>query len=90
MPRLTCAERRAKWRRGEPLTITVPEAGWRFFGLSENGSYAAVKRGEIPVIKVGAVMRVPIAAMEELLRKATTEHLPKNGIAKPAGLAAAP
>jgi len=47
-----------------PKTITVPEAGRRYFGLSRCGSYAAVKHGAIPVIRVGKLMRVSVAAME--------------------------
>jgi hypothetical protein len=50
-----------------PLTISVPEAGRRYFGLSRNGSYAAAARGEIPTIKVGRLRRVPVCAMERLL-----------------------
>jgi hypothetical protein len=49
------------------LTISVPEAGRRYFGLSRNGSYAAAARGEIPTIKVGRLRRVPVRAMERLL-----------------------
>ena len=51
----------------EILTISVPEAGRRYFGLSRNGSYAAAARGEIPTIKVGRLRRVPVRAMERLL-----------------------
>jgi hypothetical protein len=36
-----------------PLTISVPEAGKRYFGLCRNASYDAAARGEIPVIKIG-------------------------------------
>jgi hypothetical protein len=43
------------------LTISVPEAGERFFGLSRNGSYAAASRGDIPTIKIGRLLRVPCA-----------------------------
>jgi hypothetical protein len=48
-------------------TISVPEAGKRYYGLSRNGSYAAARRGEIPTIKVGRLRRVPVRAMERLL-----------------------
>lgn len=51
----------------ECKTISVPEAGRRYFGLSRNGSYDAAKRGEIPTIKVGRKFRVPVAAMERKL-----------------------
>jgi excisionase family DNA binding protein len=48
-------------------TLSVPEAGKLYYGLSRNGSYDAARRGEIPVIRVGRQYRVPIAAMERLL-----------------------
>jgi hypothetical protein len=51
----------------KPLTISVPEAGKRYFNLSRNGAYAAAVRGEIPTIKVGRLLRVPIRAMEGML-----------------------
>ena len=36
-----------------PKTITVPDAGREYFGLSRNAAYAAAQRGDIPTIKVG-------------------------------------
>jgi hypothetical protein len=50
-----------------PQTMTVPEAGKRYFGLSRNASYAAAERGDIPVIKIGKLLRVPVRALEEML-----------------------
>jgi hypothetical protein len=50
-----------------PQTMSVPEAGWRYFKIGKNASYAAAERGDIPVIKVGKLLRVPIRAMERLL-----------------------
>jgi hypothetical protein len=56
-----------------PLTISVPEAGKVYYGLSRNGSYAAAVRGEIPVIRIGRLLRVPVRAMERKLDNAC-EH----------------
>jgi hypothetical protein len=50
-----------------PKTITVPAAGKEYFGLSRNASYAAAERGEIPVIQIGKLLRVPVRALEEML-----------------------
>jgi Helix-turn-helix domain len=50
-----------------PKTLTVPEAGKEYFGLSRNGSYAAAGRGDIPTIKIGRLLRVPVRALEERL-----------------------
>jgi hypothetical protein len=49
------------------LVYEVPEAGAKL-GLGRNASYAAAKRGDIPTIKIGRLLRVPIKAFEEKLR----------------------
>ena len=50
-----------------PKTMSVPEAGKLYYGLSRNGSYQAAARGDIPTIRVGHLLRVPVAAMEKLV-----------------------
>ena len=50
-----------------PLTMTVPDAGRLYFGLCRNAAYAAAKRGEIPVVRIGKLLRVPIRALEQKL-----------------------
>ena len=49
------------------LTISVPEAGRRYFGLSRNAAYAAAARREIPTIKIGRLLKVPVKALEQML-----------------------
>jgi hypothetical protein len=51
-------------------TMTVPTAGKIYFGLGRNASYEAAKRGDIPTIKIGKLLRVPVAAMERKLEQA--------------------
>jgi hypothetical protein len=51
-------------------TLSVPVAGRRYFDLGKNASYAAARRGEIPTIKIGRLMRVPVAALERMLAEA--------------------
>jgi len=51
----------------ERLTMSVPEAGKKYFDLSRDASYAAAQRGDIPTIRVGRLLRVPVRAMERLL-----------------------
>lgn len=53
-----------------PRTISVPEAGREYFDIGRNAAYAAAERGEIPTIRVGKLLRVPVAAMEERLKSA--------------------
>jgi hypothetical protein len=54
----------------EPKTLTVPEAGREYFGLGRNASYEAARRGEIPTIKIGKLLRVPVVALERKLQEA--------------------
>jgi len=51
----------------ETKTLSVPEAGKTYFGLSRNGSYDAAARGDIPTIRIGRLLRVPVVAMERKL-----------------------
>lgn len=46
-------------------TLSVPEAGAIFFGLSRNGSYAAAARGDLPTIRIGRKIVVPVATVAE-------------------------
>ena len=39
-------------------TMTVPEAGRVYFCLGRNASYEAARRGDIPTIKVGRLLRL--------------------------------
>ena len=48
------------------LTLTVNEAG-KLLGLSRNSSYAAIRRGEIPSVRIGKRILVPRAALQKLL-----------------------
>src|SRR5271154_100940 len=50
-----------------PKTMTIPEAGWIYFGLSKNGSYDAASRGEIPFIQIWRRSRVASARMEQMM-----------------------
>lgn len=47
-------------------TLTVEEAARRL-GIGRNQAYDAVHRGEIPVIKIGKRLLVPLAAFERML-----------------------
>jgi excisionase family DNA binding protein len=51
------------------LVITVPEAG-KILGLGRNAAYEAARRGDIPVIRIGKLLRVPTAAFHKMLEQA--------------------
>ncbi len=53
----------------KPPVITVPEAGKAYYGLGTSASYEAARRGEIPTIRIGRKLFVPIAAMERKLEE---------------------
>lgn len=42
-------------------TVSVPDAGRLFFNLARNASYDAAKRGDIPTVKIGGKIMVPVA-----------------------------
>jgi excisionase family DNA binding protein len=51
---------------GGRATTTV-EAAAKILGIGRNQAYAAAARGEIPVIRIGKRLLVPIAALERLV-----------------------
>jgi hypothetical protein len=53
------------------LTISVPEAGRRYFNMSRGASYEAANRGDIPTIRIGKLRRVPVRCLERLLDAAS-------------------
>jgi hypothetical protein len=56
------------------LTIPVPEAGKKYFGLSRNASYAAAARGDIPTIRIGKLLRVSVRALDKMLEAPSTSE----------------
>lgn len=50
----------------ERRAVSVKEAA-KMLGLSRNGAYAAVARGDIPSLRIGRRVVIPLAALEKLL-----------------------
>jgi excisionase family DNA binding protein len=48
------------------LAISVPEAGRRL-GIGSSAAYAAAASGQLPVVRIGGLLRVPLAALERKL-----------------------
>jgi hypothetical protein len=67
-----------------PKTMTIPEAGWIYFGLSKNGSYDAAARCEIPFITIGRLKRVSVAKMEQIMADGVGAAAPLPPIETPA------
>jgi len=54
----------------QKYVLSVEDAGKRL-GLSRPSAYQAVKRGELPVIRIGRRLLVPVAALDKMLESAT-------------------
>ncbi len=52
--------------RAKTLVYTVPEAG-QLLGLSRNAAYEAAKRGDIPTLRMGRLLRVPKGPFHKLV-----------------------
>ena len=59
----------AKISDDKRLVLDVPEAG-AMLGLNRNAAYAAAKRGDIPTIRIGKLIRVPKVAFDKILESA--------------------
>jgi hypothetical protein len=53
----------------QPKTLSVPQAGREYFDLGRNASYEAARRGDIPTIRIGRLLRVPVVAIERKLEE---------------------
>jgi excisionase family DNA binding protein len=62
----TTAENSEPGRR----TLTVPEAA-KVLGIGRTAAYEAAHTGEIPTIRVGKRILVPVAALNRLLEEAS-------------------
>ena len=58
----------------DKLTLTVPETAKRL-GIGKNLAYDAIQRGEIPSIRVGHRLLVPVAALEAMMRQAGSDEI---------------
>ncbi|TAK30440.1 MAG: DNA-binding protein [Chloroflexota bacterium] len=52
--------------RSERWVLTIEEAA-KLLGLGRNGAYEAVRRGDVPSIKIGRRLFVPKAALQRML-----------------------
>jgi hypothetical protein len=48
------------------LTCSVPEAG-QACGIGRDAAYAAAERGEIPTLRLGRTLRVPVGKLLQML-----------------------
>ena len=59
----------------ERQTLTVEEAA-RVLGISRSSAYEAVRRGELPTVRIGRRYVVPRVALERMLSQAGQTVVP--------------
>lgn len=52
-------------------TVPVWPTAAKRLGIGKNSAYEAVKSGQLPVIRIGRRLLVPLAALERLLDRGT-------------------
>lgn len=57
----------------ERVTVSVEEAG-RLLGISRGSAYEAARRGDIPTIRIGKRLIVPVIGLQRLLASAGAEE----------------
>lgn len=67
---MTNTENTIKELTPQRLTMSVKEAAI-LIGISYNAAYESAKKGELPTVKFGRRILVPIAALEKMLAGAT-------------------
>ncbi|WP_160006489.1 helix-turn-helix domain-containing protein [Nocardioides sp. AX2bis] len=53
------------------LSVSIPEAAL-LLGLSRNSAYAAAERGDLPTIRLGRRILVPVGPLQALVAAAST------------------
>jgi hypothetical protein len=55
--------------QSKPQDADRARGGRRYFDLGRNASYEAARRGDIPTIRIGRLLRVPVVALERMLEQ---------------------
>jgi excisionase family DNA binding protein len=63
-------------RASKRLTMTIPEAAEQL-GIGRNQGYEAARNGQIPTIRIGKRLLVPVTALENKLAKAGSSNRDK-------------
>lgn len=50
-----------------PYVTSVPDAGRTYFNLGRGASYEAARRGDIPTIRIGRKLLVPVQRLKRML-----------------------
>lgn len=63
----------SKFEFSDDPTLSVPEAG-RLLGVGRSAAYEAAKQGQIPVLRIGKLLRVPKLALQHMLESANYQR----------------
>jgi len=55
-----------KYSMDQALTLSIPEAA-KVLGISRYSAYAATRRGDIPILQIGKLRRVPKAQLMRMI-----------------------
>ncbi len=55
-----------KYSMDQALTLSIPEAA-KVLGISRYSAYAAASRGDIPILQIGKLRRVPRAQLMRMI-----------------------
>ena len=55
------------------LTYTIPETA-KILGIGRSAAYEAARSGQIPTIRIGKRILVPLAALERMLETTKAAH----------------
>lgn len=56
----------------ERLVYSIEEAS-KLLGIGRNSAYEAAKTGDLPVIRIGKLLKVPKAALDQMLAAAASD-----------------
>ena len=59
----------------EKKTLSIPEAG-KVLGICRSAAYEAARTGQLPTVRIGKRILVPIVALERMLRECTDPSEP--------------
>jgi excisionase family DNA binding protein len=65
----------AEAANSQAKTMSVEEAGRLYFDVSRATAYKLANSGQLPIIKIGRLLRVSIPALERMLEQAGTKDV---------------
>jgi hypothetical protein len=63
-------DKHVKTKHDPTKTMSVADAGRKYFNIGRNAAYTAAKNGEIPTIRIGHRIVAVIPAIEKMLQQA--------------------